>query len=96
MEEINIVNIFITIREKKKIVIAIILIFIDKFNFFDFLIANTNKLEAMSSSIQIYMTQGQLVFNVITSVIMLISVIATVFSGYDYLKKGKDLFKEDN
>ena len=76
--------------------IAIILIFVDKFNFFDFLIANTNRNEAMASSIQIYMTQGQLVFNVVTSIIMLISVVATIFSGYDYLKKGKDLFKEDN
>ncbi len=76
--------------------IAIILVFVDKFNFFDFILANTNKLEAMASSAQIYMTQGELVFNIITSVIMLISVVATVFSGYDYLKNGKDLFKEDN
>ena len=40
-------------------------------------------------------TQGELVFNVITSVVMLVSVIATIFSGYDYLKNGKDLFKEE-
>lgn len=76
--------------------IAIILIFIDKHNFFEFIIANTDKAEQMQSSIQIYMTQGELVFNIITSVIMLISVIATIFSGYDYLKNGKDLFKEEN
>lgn len=76
--------------------IAIILVFVDKFNFFDFIIANTNQAEAMTSSIQIYMTQGELVFNIIASVIMLISVIATVFSGYDYLKNGKDLFKAED
>lgn len=62
--------------------IAIILIFIDKFNFFDFLKITT-------------MTQGEIVFNAITSIIMLISVIATIFSGYDYLKNGKDLFKDN-
>ena len=74
--------------------IAIILVFIDRFNFFDFLIANTNKAEAMASSLQVYMTTPELVFNVITSVLMLVSVVATIFSGYDYLKGGKDLFKD--
>ena len=76
--------------------IAIILIFIDKHNFFSFMIGNTNKLEAMASSMEIYMTQGEIIFNCITSILMLVSVIATVFSGYNYLKNGKNLFKEDN
>ena len=31
--------------------------------------------------------------NLITTVMMLISTVATVFSGWDYLKGGKDLFK---
>ena len=74
--------------------IAIILVFIDRFNLFDFIIANTNKAEALASSVQVYMTTPELVFNVITSVLMLVSVIATIFSGYDYLKGGKDLFKD--
>ena len=74
--------------------IAIILVFIDRFNLFDFIIANTNKAEALASSVQVYMTTPELVFNVITSVLMLVSVIATIFSGYDYLKCGKDLFKD--
>lgn len=74
--------------------IAIILVFVDKFDFFNFMIANTNKTEAMASSIQIYMTSGEIALNVLASVLMLISVIATIFSGYDYLKSGKDLFKE--
>ena len=74
--------------------IAIILVFIDRFNFFDFIIANTDKAQAVASSIQIYMTTPELAFNIITSVIMLISVVATIFSGYDYLKGGKDLFKD--
>ena len=74
--------------------IAIILVFIDRFNFFDFIIANTNKAEALASSIQVYMTTPELIFNIITSVLMLVSVVATIFSGYDYLKGGKDLFKD--
>ena len=75
--------------------IAIILIFVDKFNFFDFIISTTNYNEAISNSLKIYMTQGEIAFNVITSILMLISVIATIFSGYDYLKNGKDLFKDN-
>ena len=74
--------------------LAIILVFFDRHNFCDFLIANTSKAEVMINSLQIYMTQGEIIFNVITSVLMIISVIATIFSGYYYLKNGKDLFKE--
>ncbi len=32
--------------------------------------------------------------NIITTVALIISVIATVFSGWDYIKNGKDLFKD--
>ena len=34
-------------------------------------------------------------FNFVTTVLMSISVIATIFSGCDYLIKGKDIFKEE-
>ena len=34
--------------------------------------------------------------NLISTVLMTISIIATIFSGYDYIKNGKDLFKESN
>ena len=74
--------------------IAIILVFVDRFNFCDFLVATTDKAQAVASSIQIYMTTPEIVFNVITSVLMFVSVVATIFSGYDYLKGGKDLFKD--
>ena len=40
------------------------------------------------------LTGIELVVNVATTVLLTISVIATVFSGWDYLNKGKDLFKE--
>lgn len=75
--------------------IAIILIFIDKFNFCDFLRATTNIENAVSSSFQIFMTTPEFIFNIITSVLLLASVIATIFSGWDYLKGGKDLFKDN-
>ncbi len=32
--------------------------------------------------------------NIVTTVALIISVIATVFSGWDYIKNGKDLFKD--
>ncbi len=35
-----------------------------------------------------------LIINILTSVMMLISVVATIFSGFDYIKGGKDLFKD--
>ena len=35
-----------------------------------------------------------LVVNVISSTLIFVSVIATIFSGWDYLKNGKDLFKD--
>ena len=36
----------------------------------------------------------ELIINIITTVLMVISTIATVFSGWDYLKNSKKLFKE--
>lgn len=38
-------------------------------------------------------TGAGFVLNLITSLLMLVSVIATVFSGYDYLKNGKDVLR---
>ena len=74
--------------------IAIIMIFIDKYNFFDCIKATADAKTAMESSYMIYMNQGSMIFNAITSICLLISVIATIFSGYEYLKDGKDLLKD--
>ncbi len=60
--------------------IALILIFIDNNCFFEF----------VNGSLSGY----SLILNILSSTILLISVGATVFSGYDYLKNGKDLFKD--
>ena len=74
--------------------IAIILVFADKHNFFSFIFGVANTEAALQSSAYVYMSQGEMIFNIIASCMMLISVIATIFSGYDYLKNGKDLFKD--
>ena len=63
---------------------AIIMLFLDRYAFFEF-----TKTTARNT-----MTPITLIFNILTSVILLISVIATVFSGYDYLKGGKDILKD--
>ena len=40
------------------------------------------------------LTGFALILNIIATIIMIISVIATVFSGWDYLKNGKELLKD--
>ena len=62
--------------------LAIILIFVDGYNFFDFIQKHGE------------MNIFGLILNVVTSILMLISVIATIFSGWNYLKGGKDLLKD--
>ena len=60
--------------------IAIILAFIDIGTFFEF------TKETLSG--------WHLIVNALMSIMMIVSVIATIFSGYDYIKDGKELFKE--
>lgn len=63
--------------------IAIILMFLTTQPYFAFV-----------NSELIYMTTGDFVMNILASIFMTISVIATIFSGYEYLKGGKDLLKD--
>ena len=74
--------------------IAIILAFIDKFNFADFIWRIASKEEAMISTIGIYMTMPEYCLNIVVSVLLVVSVIATIISGIDYLKGGKDYLKD--
>ena len=60
--------------------IAIILAFIDTSYYGAFLNAG--------------LTGFNYVLNLLTTGMMTISVVATIFSGYDYIKNGKDLFKQ--
>ena len=41
------------------------------------------------------LTGVEFIINLLTTILMTISVIATIFSGYDYVKDGKDLFKTE-
>jgi CDP-diacylglycerol--glycerol-3-phosphate 3-phosphatidyltransferase len=61
--------------------IAIILVLLDAHSFFDF--AKGLGLSGFG-----------FYFNIVTSVAMCLAVIATIFSGWDYLKNGKDLLKD--
>ncbi|PWM77274.1 MAG: CDP-diacylglycerol--glycerol-3-phosphate 3-phosphatidyltransferase [Clostridium sp.] len=63
--------------------IAIILMFLTTQPYFAFV-----------NSALTYMTTGDFVMNILASIFMTISVIATIFSGYEYLKGGKDLLKD--
>ena len=63
--------------------IAIILMFLTTQPYFAFV-----------NSALTYMTTGDFVMNILASIFMTVSVIATNFSGYDYLKGGKDLLKD--
>ena len=74
--------------------IAIILAFLDKFKFGDFIFRVSTEAQAQVSSTSIYMTTGQFIINILTTIMLTISIIATIFSGINYLKGGKDLFKE--
>ena len=60
--------------------IAIMLMLIDSNKFFAFRATN--------------LPMPLMILNILGSIMMLISVIATIFSGYTYLKNGKDLFKD--
>lgn len=61
--------------------VALVLCFVDTYGFAYFI---SNTIE----------NTGFLVLNIIVTILLIISVIATIFSGWDYLKKGKDLLKD--
>ncbi|MGN1299221.1 MAG: CDP-diacylglycerol--glycerol-3-phosphate 3-phosphatidyltransferase [Candidatus Scatovivens sp.] len=74
--------------------IGVIIMFLDKFPYAKFIFATTNFENAMNSSVLTYMSTGEFVFNIISTVTITISVLATIFSGWSYIKEGKNLFKD--
>ena len=74
--------------------IAIIACFLDKFNFGQFLFRVSTQEALYLNSAGIYMNTLQYGINIISTVMLIISVIATIFSGWDYLKGGKELLKD--
>ena len=74
--------------------IAIICCFLDPFKFGEFIFRVPNAESVISNSAAIYMTTGQFVINILATVMIVVSVVATIFSGIDYMKNGKDLLKD--
>lgn len=74
--------------------IAIITCFLDKFDFGQFIFRVSNQVDAITGSASVYMTTGQFLINILSTVMLVVSVIATIFSGVDYLKGGKELLKD--
>ncbi len=74
--------------------IAVILAFLDKFGFGKFIFRVNSVATMMENSAGIYMTIPQFIINIAMTIFMVICVIATIFSGYEYLKGGKDLLKD--
>ncbi len=74
--------------------LAIILMFLTTHPYFAFVFRTSSKVEAIIYSAKIYMSTGEFIINILASVLLTLSVIATIFSGYEYLKDGKDLLKD--
>lgn len=74
--------------------IGIILMLLCNYGYFDFVFRTNSMEEMMISSASIYMPVGQYIINILGSVVITISVIATIFSGWTYLKGSKELFKD--
>ena len=72
--------------------IAIIFCFLDKFEFGQFIFRVSS--DVVVNSAGIYMTTVQFAINIISTIMLIVSIIATIFSGMDYLKNGKDLLKD--
>lgn len=75
-------------------IIAIILCFLDKFSFGNFIYRVSNEALAVQSSSAIYMNAFQFGINILSTVFLTLAVVATIFSGWNYLKNGKDLLKD--
>ena len=74
--------------------IAIIACFLDKFNFGEFIFRVSTEEAMMINSAGIYMNILQYGINIISTIMLIVSVIATIFSGWDYLKGSKELLKD--
>ena len=74
--------------------LAVICCFVDKFSFGQFIFRVSNVEAMIENSASIYMNNLQFGINILSTSLLLICVIATIFSGWDYLRGGKDLLKD--
>lgn len=74
--------------------LGIICMFLTNHPYFAFVLRVKTEEEMLVNSALTYMNTGEFIINIIASLLITISVIATIFSGYEYLKDGKDLLKD--
>ena len=74
--------------------IALILMLLSNFGYFEFVFRTSSLQIANISSILVYMPIGEYILNILATTFMTISVIATIFSGWNYVKNGKDLLTD--
>jgi len=74
--------------------IGIVLMFLTTHPYFAFVLRAKTQQDVIANSALIYMSTGEFIVNILASICITISVIATIFSGYEYLKDGKDLLKD--
>ena len=74
--------------------LGIICMFLTNHPYFAFILRAKTEEEMLVNSALTYMSTGDFIMNIIASVLITASVIATIFSGYEYLKGGKDLLKD--
>ena len=74
--------------------LGIICMFLTNHPYFAFVLRAKTEEEMLVNSALTYMSTGDFIMNIVASVLITASVIATIFSGYEYLKGGKDLLKD--
>lgn len=73
---------------------GIILMYLSNFSYFKFVFRVASLNDMYQNSASIYMTTGEYIINILASIFITISVIATIISGWSYLKNGKELLKD--
>ena len=74
--------------------LGIICMFLTNHPYFAFVLRAKTEEEMLVNSALTYMSTGDFIMNIIPSILLTVSVIATIFSGYEYLNGGKDLLKD--
>lgn len=74
--------------------IAIILMLLSNYGYFTFIFRAATVQAMQVNSALIYMGTGEYIINILATLFMTISVIATVLSGCSYLKGAKELLKD--
>ncbi len=74
--------------------IAIILMYLSNFSYFSFIFRASSLEQTFNNSALIYMNNMEFTINILATLFMTVSVIATIVSGWSYLKNSKELLKD--